>query len=270
MNSRPRAGTIAAARPFGLQSDWTTVRGCRLHSRSNAAAEARDGLPFLLLHGLVISSLYMIPLGRVIAAAGHEVHALDLPGFGRSEGPRDVLSVADLADWVIDWIAAERISKCHIIGNSLGCEIAAYIAVKAPERVSTVTMIGPTLDPAAFAVFTQTVRLLRDALHEPFSLWLKWMFDFLRAGPRRAFITTCEMFRDPIENQLPHVSARTLVLRGGIDPTVPQSAAIVVARLLPRSQLLVIEGQPHCAHYTAPIAVWRAIENHVRAAATAL
>jgi pimeloyl-ACP methyl ester carboxylesterase len=124
-------------------------------------------------------------------------------------------------------------------------------------------MIGPTLDPAAFAVFTQTLRLLRDAMHEPFSLWMKWTFDFFRAGPRRAFGTTREMFRDRIEHQLPHVTARTLVIRGGIDPTVPQSAAIAAARLLPKSELLVIDGEPHCVHYTAPLAVWRAIERHV-------
>ena len=239
------------------------MRGCRLHSRSSVAAGAPDGVPFLLLHGLIISSLYMIPLAKVIAASGHEVHALDLPGFGRSEGPREVPSVAQLADWVIDWMIASRIPQCHIVSNSLGCEIAAYVAMKAPEQVATQAMIGPTLDPAANAVFTQTVRLLRDALHEPFRLWLEWTFDFFRAGPRRAFGTTREMFRDHIERQLPHVRARTLVIRGGIDPTVPQSAAVTVARLLPKSELLVIEGEPHCVHYTAPMAVWRAIERHV-------
>ncbi|MDQ6655766.1 MAG: alpha/beta hydrolase, partial [Verrucomicrobiota bacterium] len=125
-------GVPAASR---LQSEWVTVRGCRLHSRSCASANASwaapsgyDGVPFLLLHGLVISSLYFIPLAEVIAAAGCEVHALDLPGFGRSEGPHEVLSVAQMAEWAIEWLAARGIPRCHIIGNSLGCEIAAYVA----------------------------------------------------------------------------------------------------------------------------------------------
>src|SRR3954469_7413433 len=73
-----------------LTSRWVTVRGCRLHSRSSSrqavAGDSGEAVPFLMLHGLVISSLYMIPLAEVIAGAGHEVHALDLPGFGRSEG----------------------------------------------------------------------------------------------------------------------------------------------------------------------------------------
>ena len=87
---------------------------------------------------------------------------------------------------------------------------------------------------------------------------LNWTFDFWRAGPRRAFAMTREMFRDRIEKQLPQVKAPTLVLHGGIDPTVPQSAALTAARLLRRSKLVVIPGEPHCVHYTDPLAVWQA------------
>ena len=100
---------LGMAAPSRLESRWTTVRGCRIHSRSFScrsdatgpagedAGAGPDGVPFLLLHGLVISSLYFIPLAEVIAAAGREVHAIDLPGIGRSEGPQEVLSVAELA-----------------------------------------------------------------------------------------------------------------------------------------------------------------------------
>jgi pimeloyl-ACP methyl ester carboxylesterase len=198
----------------------------------------------------VISSLYMIPLAEEIAATGAEVHAIDLPGFGRSDGPREILSMEELADWVIAWMSESGIARCHVIGNSLGCEIAAHLAIKTPERVATVTMTGPTLDPQALAPLTQTLRLCRDALREPFSLWCNWTFDFFRAGARRAFGTTREMFRDHIECHLPHVTARTLVIRGGTDPTVPQSAAVILASLLPNGELLVIDGEPHCVHYT--------------------
>jgi pimeloyl-ACP methyl ester carboxylesterase len=244
-----------------LASRWTLVDGRKLHSRSSAHPAAGKAVPFLLIHGLVISSLYMIPLAECIAAE-HEVHALDLPGFGRSDHPPEVLPVRELADAVLRWMSAMQIRQCHIVGNSLGCEVAAHVAVKAPDRVVTLTLIGPTVDPQAFAVVTQTVRLLRDALQEPISLWLNWAFDFCRAGLRRAFGTTREMFRDHIEQQLPHVTAPTLVIRGGSDPTVPQSAAVMLTRLLRRGELLVIESEPHCVHYTNPARVWDAIQKH--------
>jgi pimeloyl-ACP methyl ester carboxylesterase len=245
-----------------LESRWTLVNGLRLHTRSNGP-RAGDGVPFLLIHGLVISSLYMIPLAEEIAATGAEVHAIDLPGFGRSEGPREVLSIPAMADWVIAWMSETGIARCHVIGNSLGCEIAAHLAIKTPDRIATVTMTGPTLDPQALAPITQTLRLCRDALREPFSLWCNWAFDFFRAGARRAFGTTREMFRDHIECQLPHVTTRTLVIRGGTDPTVPQSAAVILAGLLPNGELLVIDGEPHCVHYTDAPGVWRAIQERL-------
>jgi pimeloyl-ACP methyl ester carboxylesterase len=218
----------------------------------------------VLIHGLVISSLYFIPLAECLAER-HEVHALDLPGFGRSEAPERILSIPELADAVVGWLEEVGMPHCHLVANSLGCEVAAHVAVKAPARIASLVLVGPTLDPHAFAVMLQTLRLMHDALHEPFSLWMNWVFDFFRAGPRRALGTTRAMFRDRIEKQLPLVAAPTLIIRGGLDPTVPQKAAETMQRLLPRGELLVIEGQPHCVHYTDPLTIYRAVEAHAGA-----
>lgn len=244
-----------------LESRWTLVNGSFLHSRSCETAVA-DSIPFVLVHGLVISSLYMIPLAECIAA-GHAVHALDLPGFGRSQSPSKVLTIPEVAEWVIAWMIAMGIPRSHLVANSLGCEISAQIAVNAPERVATLTLIGPTIDPQAHAIGIQTFRLMRDARHEPIKLWLNWIFDFFRAGFRLAIGTTREMFANYIELQLPRVSARTLVLRGATDPTVPQASAFFMTQLLAKGNLLVIAGAPHCVHYTNPLDVWRAIRDHV-------
>jgi pimeloyl-ACP methyl ester carboxylesterase len=249
-----------------LESRWTPVNGQMLHSRGFLGTS--NGIPFVLVHGLVISSLYMIPLAECLALR-HSVHAVDLPGFGRSEGPAQTLSIPQLADSVIGWMAEVGIERCHLVANSLGCEIAAHVAVKATERVASMTLIGPTLDPHAFAVTTQTLRLLQDAMHEPPRLWMNWIFDFLRAGIRRALGTTREMFRDHIENQLPLVKTRTLVMRGGRDPTVPQRAAEEMERLLPQGSLIVMKGEPHCVHYTEPEAVCDAIERFAQSVDTA-
>ncbi len=203
----------------------------------------------------------MIPLAESLAIR-HPVHAVDLPGFGRSVGPAQILSIPQLADALIGWMAETGLERCHLVANSLGCQIAAHVAVKAPGRVASMVLIGPTLDPLAFAIPIQTLRLLQDAMHEPPQLWMNWVFDFGRAGLRRALGTTREMFRDHLERQLPLVRARTLVMRGGQDPTVPQSAAEAMTRLLPQGELMVIEGQSHCVHYTAPETVRDALERH--------
>jgi pimeloyl-ACP methyl ester carboxylesterase len=243
-----------------LKSRWTRVNGRRMHSRSSERPGAGD-TPFLLIHGLVISSLYMIPLAECLAET-HSVHALDLPGFGRSEGGARALSIVELADAVDGWMRETGLGPCHLIGNSMGCEVAAQVAVRHPQRVASLLLIGPTIDPKAFAFPIQALRLLRDAVHEPARLWMNWIFDFFRAGIRRAFGTTREMFRDHIEEQLPLIQVPTLLMRGAHDPTVPQSAAEEMLRLLPGARLLVMEGEFHCVHYTKPRAVCEAAKNH--------
>ena len=236
------------------------MNGQMLHSRSSGTAPDQR-LPFVLIHGLVISSLYMIPLAEHIAVE-HEVHALDLPGFGRSEGPPEVQTVPQLADWITAWMSEVGIHQCHLVANSLGCEIVAHLAIKASNRVASLTLIGPTLDPQAHALLIQITRLLQDALREPIRLWMNWIFDSCRAGFRRAIGTTKEMFRNHIEHQLPNITAYTLVIRGETDPTVPQSAALTMTHLLDHGELVVIEDEPHCVHYTNPLQVWRAIQHH--------
>jgi pimeloyl-ACP methyl ester carboxylesterase len=220
-----------------------------MHSRS--AERPGATAPFVLLHGLVISSLYMIPLAEYLAV-DREVHALDLPGFGRSEKPCKILSIPELGEAVLQWLRATGIHRCHLVANSMGCQIAAHVAVNAPDLVLTLTFVGATVDPSAHSLPRQVFRLLRDAAREPARLWLNWLFDFARAGIARALGTTRRMFEDRIEKALPKITAPTLVLRGELDPTMPRRWGEEAAARLPRGELKVVLRHPHCVHYTAP------------------
>jgi pimeloyl-ACP methyl ester carboxylesterase len=65
-----------------FSSSWTQVNGRRMHARVGG----RVGAPaVVLLHGLGVSSRYMLPLARELAPH-FRVYAVDLPGFGRSSG----------------------------------------------------------------------------------------------------------------------------------------------------------------------------------------
>ncbi len=241
-----------------LQSRWTEVENLRIHSRSSAYA---SGAPFVLIHGLVISSLYMIPLGEYLAV-DHQVHAIDLPGSGRSDANLDLLSIPRLANAVVQWLAAAKVGRCHLVANSLGCQIAAHVAVTAPERVASLTLIGATIDPEARSLISQILRLIRDALHEPLRLWTNWIVDFCRMGLPRAIRLTRQMFLDRIEDQLPLIAVPTLVMRGERDPTMPERWARRVTELLRHGRMRTIPGAAHCAHYSHPEVVADAIARH--------
>jgi len=238
------------------------VEGWRLHSRSSPRA---GGTPFVLIHGLIISSLYMIPLAECLAKTA-EVHALDLPGFGRSEGSARAPSVPASAEALAQWLDAAGIERCHLVANSLGCQICVDFAARFPRRVATLTLIGPTIDPAAHAIPRQALRLAAELLHEPVRLWLNHLIDFLRAGPRRVWTMIREMFADRIASKLPRVAARTLVLRGERDPIAPESWAMEAARLLPDGHHLTLPRAGHCVHYSHPAETARAILAFIEAA----
>jgi 2-hydroxy-6-oxonona-2,4-dienedioate hydrolase len=57
--------------------------------------------------------------------------------------------------------------------------------------------------------------------------------------------------RDPIEAKLPGTSVPTLVVRGALDPVVPQPWAEAAARLAPLGKLAVIPRAPHNLNYSA-------------------
>jgi pimeloyl-ACP methyl ester carboxylesterase len=233
----------------------------RLHYRFDDAA---GGVPVILIHGLVISSLYMMPLACALRRR-QAVFAIDLPGFGRSSGCRDALSIPDLAAAVVEWLAVMQIPRCHLVANSLGCQVAAHVAVQTPESIASAVLIGATLDPAARNLPVQIARLALDAIREPPSLWPKWLFDFCRCGVPRAFGTVRNMFADRIEEQLPAISAPTLIVRGEHDPTMPQRWGEEAAAMLPHGALQVITGEFHCAHYSAPERTAEIIQKHIDA-----
>ena len=65
----------------------------------------------MLVHGLALSSRYMVPLGRRLAARGYDVLAPDLPGFGRTRKPAGSgwpggPNVREQADQLLAWMDA--------------------------------------------------------------------------------------------------------------------------------------------------------------------
>jgi pimeloyl-ACP methyl ester carboxylesterase len=82
---------------------------------------------------------------------------IDLPGFGLSDEPGRVLNVAEHAGHLADWLEATGLPPVVLLGNSLGCRVAVDLAVRHPDRVRGLILVGPTIDPAA-----RTARMSAD------------------------------------------------------------------------------------------------------------
>jgi pimeloyl-ACP methyl ester carboxylesterase len=228
-----------------------------------STGEPAEARPAVFVHGIGVASPYMVP---TVARLGphHRSYAVDLPGFGQSDKPRRTLGVEELADALAGWLAAVGIEHPAVVGNSFGCQVVVDLAVRHPERVGRLALLGPTTDPAARTAARQVARWLRTSLHERPSQLPLLLRDYARAGPRRPLQTFRFALRDRVEEKLPRVQAPTLVVRGEKDSIVPQRWAEEIVRLLPRGRLAVIAGAAHAVNYSSPDEVARLLRSFLR------
>jgi pyruvate dehydrogenase E2 component (dihydrolipoamide acetyltransferase) len=100
------------------------------------------GLPALFVHGFggdLNTWMFNLP------ALGEEraVHALDLPGHGGSVKRIPDPSASGLAALVAAAADVLGLGRFHLVGHSLGGTLALLAAQARPDRVASVTLIGP-------------------------------------------------------------------------------------------------------------------------------
>lgn len=233
------------ADPSALRTVWTDVRGRRMHAVAIGA-----GAPVVLVHGYGVSGAYMLPLARSLA--GFRAFVPDLPGQGKSDQLRGSVSLGEHADSLGAWVEANELVRPAFVANSMGCQVLTELAVRRPELVGPMVLVGPTVDPARRGRRHQLFSALRDSAREPFSLIALAARDDLAAGPRVLLSTARAVLADRIEERLPLIEQPTVVVHGDQDAFVGRKWAERVATLLPRGRLQVVPGEPHAVHYTRP------------------
>ncbi len=222
-----------------------------MYCRASIEPVQADAPTIVLVHGLSVSSGYMIPTAVRLAPHYH-VYLPDLPGFGRSPKPPHILNVAELSDALASWMHTMKLPCATFLGNSMGCQVIVNLALRYPECINRAILVSPTMDPNALTIHQEAGRLLRDTPCEPPHFLPVLLREYALAGIPRTIRTLQYAFEDPMEQHLPDVHIPTLVVRGSRDPIVPQDWAEKVNCLLPDSQLIVVEGAGHAVNFNSP------------------
>lgn len=130
--------------PGAVHRHFVTVDGYKTHYLEAGAASAA---PLVLVHGgnfqLGIAAERWYPSIVPLAQTFH-VFAVDELGSGHTDAPRDHADLGDIrmrADHVLKFVEALNLGPVHLVGQSQGAWIVAYIAVKRPDLVRGLVLV---------------------------------------------------------------------------------------------------------------------------------
>ena len=238
-------------------------------------ADTGTGPPLVFLNGLAGDHLYW--MGQVRALSRRfRCLAMDNRDVGRSSYATTPYTIGDLADDVACLLDGIGVPSAHVVGLSLGGMIAQELALRHPERVRSLFLVGTLAHADAW--FTATLdafSLIRRQVPDTpafFIALLPWLvshryfeqpsrIDWLRAllqgnpHPQRldGFFRQLDAIRrhDTLE-RLPGVRCPLLAAAGEDDMIAPPRYARQIAQRVPHARLEVLPGVGHAPPIEAP------------------
>jgi pimeloyl-ACP methyl ester carboxylesterase len=242
--NRDGAGAYRSFLQLEGRTRITRIGGYEIHSR-----EYGDGPEDLVLvHGLSGSSRWWernIPA----LAERYRVFIPDLIGFGRSPRPRGRLpSIESLAGVLGEWIQRVGRPEAHVIGHSMGGQLAIHLAAEHPDQVTSLVLVDAAGIPRPLTPRT-VVRFAREIA--PVWRWGDLSFvpvivsDAWTAGPRTLLQAIGHILSDDVRPLLPRIVAPTLILWGEKDTWVPLVHGRELRDGIPHARLEIL---PRAAH----------------------
>ena len=230
------------------------------------------GRPLLMIHGSGpgVSAYANWRLAMPVLSQARRVIAPDMVGFGFTDRPAGIAYSMDV--WVkqaIDLMDSMDLPQVDLVGNSFGGGLSLALAIRDPQRVRRLVLMGSVgvpfpitkgLDdvwgytPSIEAMrglldcFAYSRELVNDELAQlryqaSIRPGFQESFSAMFPAPRQRWVDAMASTEASIR-QLPH---ETLVLHGREDKVIPLSNALTLAQWIPKVQLHVFG---HCGHWT--------------------
>ena len=265
---------------------FVDVNGSKIHVQT-AGPDAAT--PLLFVHGMgAWSELWRLTLDEV-AKAGFRAIAIDLPPFGFSDRPADGrYGRLDQAKRIIGVLDALHIQRAVLVGHSFGGGPTMEAALRAPNRVAALVLADPAIgldDPVSESGLTgavMSVRPVRNAIISATAtnpLLTRLMLSRFVARteavtPERvtvlqrplvvegatnalgdwlvAFLSPEPGLRSQDPGAYSTFSPQTLLIWGALDTTTPLAQGQRLDSVIPRSELVVLDGIGHMPQIEDP------------------
>jgi pimeloyl-ACP methyl ester carboxylesterase len=139
--------------------------------------------------------------------AFYRTYALDFWGFGESGKKRDTYAVSDFINLVDQFMEQLGIVRAPLVGHSMGGTVSLSVAMKYPERVSKVVVVGSPIIGSSLAP------MLKLAGYRPIAFMLFNMMGLFRSGMRiySPYICKDPRFPDMMDNDLSRTTVESFL-----------------------------------------------------------
>lgn len=237
------------------------------------ASGPENAQPVVLIHALLASSTSWYRNVEALSQS-YRVYAVDVVGEGNKSHPvKPITSLDDFLSWFTEVIDGLGIDTLYLAGNSYGGFTAAYYAMKLPERVRKLVLIGPAATispmrpfythmfiPKAIYGFFPKVPGVKPVMRRS----VEWMHKGLPVDPLwEPFFYSSMIYGGLINQVFPRVyskeefaqiKAKTLLLLGDREAIYNnlQSAIRSARELIPHVEIEIIPAAHHVTAVANP------------------
>lgn len=257
---------------------WATVSPVPLADRLNVLSRGPlDARPIVWIHGFGCGQDMWRHVAPIFEA-DHRVILFDLPGSGEAD-PSSYDSarhsrLEGYRDDVIALLDELQVRDAVLVGHSVSAMIAVLVQITRPDLVDRLVLVTPSArylnDGSYVGGFTDAdIEELLDLMNRNHLGWqdplaalvagpgapeVKDELErvFCRTRPEFAAEFAAVTFRGDNRDDLPHVTARTLVLQSRDDSVAPMSAGLHIANAVPDCTFEVLDTRGHCPQLSAP------------------
>lgn len=212
-----------------------------------------SGPPLILIHGLGGSSDWWRRNIEVLSER-YQVSAVDLVGFGRNRfflrRSSLPLKFDEIAALLARWIESSFREPVHVVGNSMGGQIAIHLAASRPDLVRSLVLVDSTGIPFELQPAAHLANLMVPRGAWSFATVLAR--DLFRAGPTSLAVAFTRLLRDDARALMQALRLPVLLLWGANDPLVPLSYGRQMLAQIPNARLRVIENAGHIPMWENP------------------
>lgn len=227
----------------------------------NYVCEGEGQQNVLLLHGWGAN---VTLFNRIInhLSPYFRVYALDLPGFGESDEPKEPWNVDNYVDFVIKFCEKMNIKSCFLIAHSFGGRITIKLMSRRdlPFSVEKIVLTGSAgirpKQSAKSKFKTKCYKISKKILSSKICQKLmpnalenlrkkNGSADYNAASPimRQCLV---KVVNEDLTELIHNINVPTLLIWGEKDDAVPLSDGQLMEKLIPDAGLVVFEG---CGHY---------------------